>query len=267
MGYISGDFDLQQATDYTLLARIGEGNHALAVIDSQSVLKYYACFGPETPEQGLLDVLNAGFGTVKLAVQSCQSVFVPADVFDEQHLQTYLRYLPADGVAVSKVTEVPRLGIKLVYQADAVDLEPHGNWPHQAVYPVVQPLLHSIANYAMDSAAPVIAIDIRPLRASICLIKQDNLLYSNDFELHSLADLNYYILQVVANFAITAEDNIRCCLSGEVNGDDAVYHLLSSSFSTIVLADSSKLTGITAPAELESETHRLLTLFGLNLCE
>ncbi len=265
MAYIAEDFDLQRAGDYTLLARVGGPDHALAVIDAASTVKFFARFDPEVPGQDVLDLLDARFGAAKLATYRAQQVFVPAGVFDERHLRSYLRHLPADGLMDVRVTDVPPLGIKAIHQVSADGLERYGNQPQQVVYPAVQPLLHSVANQALDATGPVIAIDRHPTGAIICLLDRDVLMYSNDFEVYGVDDLNYYILQVLAEFGV-ANGDLRCCLSGEVDKDGEVHGLLANLFGNVELADSAKWTGITAPEGLGPETHRLVTLFGLALC-
>lgn len=267
MIYTSVDFDGQQAADQTLLIRIGLHENALAVIDDERQLKFAATYHPAQVEHPIQGILDLGFGKVKMAVSDSRYTFVPADVFNEAHIHTYLRYLPDDGVGEPILADIQSLNIKLLHQTNQIGMEAlKTRFPQLTTYPAVQTLLCGIVGQGLNSIEePLLVIDKHSDRATICFFDAQTLIYSNDFEIDHADSLAYYLLAVLNHLGL-ADKRPRLCLSGDIEVGDMYYERASAYTGQVELADSGSLTGIGVPSEFVAHQHRFLTLFGLSLC-
>lgn len=266
MTYTSADFDQWHAADDTLLVGVGYGENTLAIVNHDRQLKVLTSYDPNHVEQWIGDVLNQQFGNVKLAISDSAYSFVPVDVFEEHLLDTYLHYLPSDGLLDVAVSAVPSFGIKLLHRINRLDLAPFAaRFPELAIYPSIQSLLSGVSEYA-QSGGPSVIIDKQASAISICVFDKGNLVYANDFDVTDPDDFNYYLLSVLANTGLT-DKQPTFWLSGDLAQDDAFYRRVSKYSEAVNFVDSGRLTGIHLPDELKLEQHRYLTLLGLYLCE
>jgi hypothetical protein len=266
MIYTLVDFDGQHAADHTLLIRIGLHENALAVLDDEQQLKFATTYNPLQVEKTIQDILGLGFGTVKMAVSDSRYTFVPADVFDEAYMQTYVRYLPGDGVAKPVLADIRPLNIKLLHQTSRIGVEAmEARFPQLYSCPTVQTLLYGIANHDRSLNEPLLFIDKHSLRITICLFDAQKLIYSNDFEIDHPDNLAYYLLTVLSHLGLGDKAPLLC-LSGDIEEGDPYYERASTYGRRVVLADSGALTGVGVPMDFVAHQHRFLTLFGLNLC-
>ncbi|MBK1440327.1 DUF3822 family protein [Parapedobacter sp. ISTM3] len=267
MTYISADFDQQHAAEYTLLARIGHEENALAVLDNAGQLKVITAYDPRHTKQEVADLLNLNFGRVKLAVPDGSYSFVPGEAFRESALDIYRRYLPGDGLADTVISSLPALGITLLHHVNQLGLEPFvGRFSHLGIYPVVQPLLAAVVGHARQTAGPFVSINKQASCVNIAVLDSGKFIYANDFEVFGPDDLNYYLLAVLTNGELIGKQPV-CCLSGDIAEDGEFHRRVTKYSEHVVFADSGQLTGVSLPQALQLEQHQYLTLLGLYLCE
>lgn len=267
MIYTTTDFDGQELTDHTLLIGVGAAIHKLVVVDKARQLKFAASYDPDNAEPEVTAVLDRDFNTVKLAVSDCRYSFIPADVYDEQQHDTYLRYLPFDGVGTVSVADVTSLGIKLLHQTNPVGLEAHvDRFSHAASYPQVQALLTAVAPHDMQTSEPIIVIERHDPWVTIGVFDDNRFLYCHDFESYNEDDFTYHLLAVVNRFGLAnRQPSIR--LAGDIEPGDAYYDRAAAYGGKVALADSGALTNIQVPEDMVPHQHRFLTLLGLYQCE
>lgn len=265
MVYISTDFDGQQSTDYTLLIKVGQAEDVLAIVDEEARLKLLTIVDPQQP-QPVTDLLNLHFDTIKIVAPDQGYVLIPAEVFETSYLPVYSRYLPHEGLAEPQFCSVDSLGINIVYQLNRLGLAPYtAAFPHALVCPAVQSFLCSASAYA-QAGEPVLAIDKTGTTARIAFFDSAKFCYCNDFEVHEAADLNYHLLAVMEHLNL-AEKRPQLFLSGDIDADDALYQCAAKYAREVALAESERLTGVSVPADLKLDQHRLLSLLGLHVCE
>jgi len=266
INYTSADFDAQRTPDYTLLARLGLDEQVLAVVDEAWRLKFAMAYGPGEMDGNVWDRFPLGFSQVKLAVVDAGHLFLPAEVFDEAYTQTYFSYLPNDGLVNSGISDISSLGIKLLHQTHRLGMESLiARFPQAHSYPTIQALLCSVADYGKKSEDLTFVLDKQSSRITLCVFKAGRFIYSNDFELYSITDLDYYLLSLLEHLGL-ADEHPQIYLSGDITMNDAIHQLLLTYGKTVLFADSGLLTGVAIPAELQQHQHRLLTLLGLRLC-
>ena len=266
MIYTTADFDGQQAADHTLLIGVGATMHTLAVVDHVQQLKFAASYDPTAPADEIATLLDLGFGTVKLAIADSRYTFIPADVYDEQHRDTYLHYLPFDGVGDTHVDDISTLGIKLLHQTSRVGAESIvERFPQAARSPVVQARLAAVAPHAIKANGPVLVVDRQALWIAVGVFDHGKFLYCHDFECDNDDDFTYHLLAIMDRFGF-AERQPKIYLSGEIDQSDVYVERAVAYGSEAVLADSGSWTGVGVPGDFLPHQHRFLTLFGLQLC-
>lgn len=266
MIYTAADFDGQQAADYTLLIGAGNITNTLAVVDQAQQLKFAADYDPSAPGAEVTALLDFNFGTVKLALFDSLYTLIPTEVYDEQHHNTYLQYLPFDGVGTTHVSDVAPLGVKLLHQTSRVGLEAiEGRFPAALHYPFVQPLLNAVAAHGMQATGPLLVIERHLPWVTISIFDKGRFLYCHDFESINIEDFNYYLLAVVDRFGLS-EHHPVALLAGDIDLNDAYYERVREYVETVTLADSGALTGIGIPSDMQPHQHRFLTILGLHRC-
>ena len=267
MIYTTTDFDGQQATDYTLLIGVGATGNRLAVVDQERRLRFAASYDPNYMESEVASVLDLDFASVKLAVADCRYTFIPAEVYDEQQHGTYLRYLPFDGIGTTHVADIVPLGIKLLHQANRVGLEALTvRYPNAGHYPQVQSMLSVIAAEGMKDNEPLVVIERHAPWITIGVFDGGSFLYGHDFETANEDDFTYHLLAVVNQFGLADRQPI-ILLAGDIEQGDAYSDRVAAYGGKVVLADSSRFSGVQVPDELVPHQHRFLSLFGLYQCE
>lgn len=266
MIYTAADFDGQQAADYTLLIGVGAATNKLAVIDQAQQLRFAASYDPAAAQPEVTALLDLSFGTVKLAVSDSRYTFIPADVYDEQHHDIYLRYLPFDNVGTIRVADVIPLPIKLLHQTSRVGLEPlETRFPDAESYPFVQVLLSTVARQGIQAQEPLLAIERHSPWITISVFNEGKFIYCHDFEAANIDDFTYHLLSTTNRFGLD-DRRSTILLSGDMDLNDAYYERAAAYGGKVALADCSVLTGIRVPDDMTSHQHRFLTIFGLHQC-
>lgn len=266
MIYTAADFDGQQAADYTLLIGVGAANNKLAVIDQAQQLKFAASYDPAAADSEVAALLDLSFGTVKLAVSDSRYTFIPVDVYDEQHHDIYLRYLPFDNVGVIRVADIIPLHIKLLHQTSRVGLEPFEvRFPDAGSYPFVQALLSTVAGQGIQTQEPLLVIERHSPWMTIGVFNEGKFIYCHDFEVTNIDDFTYHLLSTTNRFGLD-DRRPTILLSGDIDLDDAYYERAAAYGEKVMLADSGALAGIQVPDDMIPQQHRFLTIFGLHQC-
>ncbi|HWL00330.1 MAG TPA: DUF3822 family protein [Parapedobacter sp.] len=267
MIYTTTDIDGQQTTDYTLLMGVGTETHQLVVIDQARQLKFAASYDPANVDPEVVQLLDRGFATVKLGIADSRYTFIPADVYDEQQHDTYLQYLPFDGVGATHISDIPQLGIKLLHQTSRIGLEELADrFIHAGNYPRVQGLLGAAAGQGMQTNEPLLVIDRHGPWVTISLFDAGRFLYCHDFESANEDDFTYHLLAVVNQFGL-ADRQPAIHLAGNIDYEDHYYKRAATYGGNVALADSGIMTGIRLPDEMVPHQHRFLSLLGLYPCE
>lgn len=263
MTYTSADFDGQHATDYQLLVRVGAMESALAIVDQERQLKYMATYNAP---QEVSDLVALDFGQVKLAIDDSRYIFIPEEVYDETHLEHYVRYLPDDGVRDSVASDIPSIGIQFVHQTSRLHVEPfEERFPQLRLYPAMQALLTGVADQASRTKGTFVAIDVQSPWLHIAAFNSGDFVYGNDFEVYGVDDFNYYLL-IVLNQLGKSDAGTTFCLSGDIAVEDNIHRTVKKYGNRVMFANGVAFTGISLDKALLPDQHRFLTLFSLYSC-
>lgn len=268
MAYTSTDFDGQRSADYTLLIQVTPAENIFAVVDEEGQLKFFtSADSKQVIDTSIANLLNLTFNQVKIVVPDQSYSFIPADIFDESYLAVYQRYLPNDGLTDPLVSAISSLDIQLIYQINRIGLNAYTTKFSQAsIYPAIQSFLCGIGNYGTQIDQPILAIDKTGSTVRISFFDSGKFCYCNDFEVNQAADLNYYLLAVLAHFKLE-DKQPQLLLSGDIALGDEYNECVKKYSDTVDFADIKQLTGVAVPSVLQHDQHRFLPLFGLNVCE
>ncbi len=266
MIYTSTDFNREQSEVYTLLARVGSDENALAIVGDDEQLKLIATYDPASMEQEVTDLLDLDFATVKLSLPGSRYTFIPEEVFNEAAMQTYLRHLPDDGLAGTVVSDIASLGIKVLHQTNRLCAEPFAQrFPGMLTYSTMQVLLQGVANHGVKTGIPVLVVDKQSSILHVCFFDGNRLVYANDFDTMSADDHRYYLLSILNHLGLEGNPP-RVCLSGDILANDEIHRWFLANGHEANFADIGPLVHIAMPEELVPQQHRFLTLLGLHLC-
>ncbi len=266
MIYTTTDFNEQQATAQTLLVEIGAETHKLVVVDDAEQLRFAADYNPTDMGPEVAAVLDRDFAAVKVAVAGSRYALIPAAVYDEQQHDTYLRYLPFDGVGATEVTDVTPLGVKLLYQVDRIDMGTLiARFPIAGSHLQVQGLLHAAADQGLRANEPFLAIERHAPWVTIAVFNEGKFLYCHDFESGNEDDFTYHLLSVIHRFG-WGDRQLAIHLAGDISVGDPYYARAAAYGQNVALADSGAWTGIRVPDDAVPHQHRFLSLFGLHQC-
>ena len=266
MIYITTDFEAGQTAASTLLIGVGATSNRLAVVDEARHLLFAADYDPASPTPEVSVLLDRDFAAVKIAVSDCRYTLIPADVYDEGQRDTYLRYLPFDGVGTTQVAAIAPLRVNLLHQTNRVGMEAlTARFPGAEHYPQVLSLLYAVASQPLAGNGPVLVIERHAPWITIAAFDQGSFLYCNDFECTTDDDFTYHLLSVVQLFGL-ADRQPTVLLAGDIEQGDDYYARAASYGATVALADGRASAGVHVPDGGRPHQHRFLSLFGLFQC-
>lgn len=267
MIYTTTDFEGQQSAGRTLLIGVGMTSNRLAVVDEAQQVRFAASYDPERPAQEVTAVLERDYAAVKLAIADCRYMFVPADVYDEQQHDTYLRYLPHDDVGTAQVASITPLGVKLLHQTNRVGVERlAARYPNAEYYPQVQSLLHASTAQEMPSGEPLLVIERHAPRITIAIFNQGKFLYCHDFESINEDDFTYHLLAVIQRFGL-GDLQLTILLAGDIGQGDGYHERALAYGGKVAWATGNAWASVQVPEDMLPHQHRFFSLFGLYQCE
>lgn len=266
MIYTTTPFDAQQSTDDTLLIGVGTTIHTVAVVDRDRQLKFAATYTPGDIDPEIKAVLEHPFPTVKIGVLDSHYTFIPSEVYDEQHRETYLRYLPYDGVGATSVVDVPQLNLKVLHQSSRLGWEELASrFPGAVVYPNASGILHALATASEQGQGALVLIDRHESWLTIGILMDGKFVYAHDFEAHGEEDFAYHLASVLEQFELR-QQRPTIQLAGEIDEHDGYYGRAVSLGGKTAIADSNMLVGVQVPEAVMPHQHRFLSLLGLYAC-
>lgn len=234
---VDPEFDPNTGADCNLLIKITADSFSYAIIDKSSnqlkaVYDEQECqnVGKELAEKLRTDsYLSLPFKEIKVSVHTENSIAIPNDLFDEQHLNDYAKFF----------TEV---------QSNNLYTQPFANFGFTSIFTlskfIDETLSVSLANCRLfDHAAPVLALSGDNEKLSLILdftvgsfnviyTDGDKLIFQNYFQIENSEEFNYYLLFIINQLNIdTLKTDIH--LTGIINEGDGQYKCVEKYFKTI----------------------------------
>lgn len=267
---IDENFESQQSGKSDLLIHIGQESISYAIVDKgreqlKALVDYQAVLSDLNSIMQSDRHLKYFYRKIKIATNTFKFTFIPRDLYSVSEVGDYAKYISPKSSADVQVNDIRSFKIKNVMAIDA-DLQ------HTLSSRFQQPVIYSQANPFIEGACTVaiqpifnLCINIQPETLEMALIKDGYLLFYNIFEINSPDEFNYFLLLLIKQFDLNA-DNSAVKIAGKIELNDSNYVRLEKYFSAIHFADP---RGFVQCSEAFDNVnfHQYFSLLSLNLCE
>ncbi len=260
--YYDPEYDSERTAGNELLILISDELFSFAILrtDTKKVLVWgenYSHFELADPKD-LKHILSANYDEVKVAVQSTTFTLIPKDLYNQNDLANYSKFLmiePTDYIFVNEldasnyiVFSVKEGLIKILKRY--IDLK--------NVFFAAKPLIMAI-NFVKPLSQNLYA-HLEENLLHLVYFRNDQLGFYNVFEFNNADELMYYVLLVSNELNLNLEET-SVILSGKVTFADQKIHRVNDMLANVYFNQNQI---VTLPQGFLS--HQILMLAGLTLC-
>lgn len=235
---VDPDFDPQTASSCSLLIRITGDSFSYAIIDTdKKQLKAVFDIQEFDPTSNALrkllkndSYLQLPYLQVKAALFTPFQVNVPDEVFQTQETETYANFFPAGltGNIYSRSSEA--FNFTSVFHVEKpISKLLEDQFPGLDIFDQQTAILTMAKN---QPAPQQLLLDFTANSFQILVLKEQQLIYVNHFEFDHSEEFNYYMLLLIKQLQLQAEE-ITLQLSGIIHENDAQYLCLKKYFNQI----------------------------------
>ncbi|MBN2891927.1 MAG: DUF3822 family protein [Bacteroidales bacterium] len=214
--YFHESFNLRKLSSYFLqiqLCKLGVGYVITDTIRNQHIAIKHKAF--ENPDENILtnfqnavkeDVyLNKHYKTVNFLFISEKNSLIPADYFDKKHLKEYFKFnfilSEQEEVHFNYIEKAKAYNIYSIPSTLINFLVNH--FPEIRLYHYTTPLIKSTFNdVGANNAFDTIRISIQNQLMNIVIVKNQKLIFFNDFDFHTEEDAVFYIMSVMKKLLV-----------------------------------------------------------------
>lgn len=265
MNYISKQFNIHYLPEYNLLVKAGFQKDVLAVVDKKSVAPILIEYPSEEPILDATRIMSLPFRFVRVVIPHQTFTFIPKEFFLSEKMSDYLQFLGASDLGNTFSYSLDSLNLVAVYQFDGLLLN---RWKRLFPDAVILPEFAVVLDRAQERVSirgSVLGLHfVAENTADFYLFKNGVFQLYNSFEIHSLDDISYYILNILTQFNLGDSIN-KVLLSGEI--PDESYHKRISTYAGDIEMLDLKTKVVLADSEIESNLAPYNVLFDSILCE
>ena len=261
MNYTAKQFNLHYIGHYTLIVKANYQYDKLFVINQDNQLLVYMNFESHAPSEDALKLLSLPFQNVYVSIPTHNLTFVPNDLFQEFDMEKYQEFMENPSQA-TKISSIDFLEIQALFQFDVLlyhrwnTLFPEAKFIPEFKLNLLQ------ARPFIPLKGDMLGVVFDDNSTDIYLFINGQFKFYNTFEIASVDDLSYFILNVFETFGI--RNKVYKILFSGTNIEESYIQKLRSL--------STEVTEITAsrPAiSLEEESKRYTSHYLLDLptCE
>lgn len=276
---IDDDFQSQQAAKCDLLVHIGLETFQYAIIDNgREQLKALAEF--EIPAvHSQIELLTAienlpessrqfkySFNRIKISFDTFHYTFIPVDLYKEENEQEYAKFIGATFESDVMVNTIRSTNIKNVIAIDSqLKQALNGIFQKPRIFNQASSFIEGIKKTHNKDQASSLFIDINSKHIQLAWLKNSELMFYNTFDCINADEFNYYLLNVLEQLDIDAEQT-QVVLSGKIMSNDDFHQRVEKYFNRIDFADSRLL--VKYPERFENVSPQAyFSLISLDLCE
>ncbi len=199
---------------------------------------------------------------VRISVGTSKFTLVPGEVFAEDKLRHYSRFVEPKQSSDILFTDVPGFGIRNLVVLETAFQHMLKSWfPEATITSQIDPFLCGISRQLpQGDASWYFNLGDRSFEAA--LVHEGRLLFCNTFEIAGPDDFNYFLLLLLKEFPEAS--GRKAVISGSIGTDDPFYLRLKKYFRDIETADMSwvKRSEVFSALPL----HHYFTVLNLSLC-
>lgn len=265
MNYISKQFNIHYLPEYNLLVKAGFQKDILAVVDKKSVAPIVIEYPSEEPILDATRIMSLPFRFVRVVIPHQTFTFIPKEFFLSDNISDYLQFLGTSDLENTFSYSLDNLNLVAVYQFDGLLLN---RWRRLFPDAVILPEFAVVLDRAQERVSirgSVLGIHFVAENAvDFYLFKNGVFQLYNSFEIHTLDDISYYVLNILTQFNLGDSIN-KVLLSGEIP-NESYYRRISTYSADIEILDL-KTKVVLADREVESNLAPYNVLFDSILCE
>lgn len=265
MNYISKQFNIHYLPEYNLLVKAGFQKDILAVVDKKSVAPIVIEYPSEEPILDATRIMSLPFRFVRVVIPHQTFTFIPKEFFLSDNISDYLQFLGTSDLENTFSYSLDNLNLVAVYQFDGLLLN---RWRRLFPDAVILPEFAVVLDRAQERVSirgSVLGIHFVAENAvDFYLFKNGVFQLYNSFEIHTLDDISYYVLNILTQFNLGDSIN-KVLLSGEIP-NESYYKRISTYTADIEILDL-KTKVVLADREVESNLAPYNVLFDSILCE
>ncbi|MBC8051940.1 MAG: DUF3822 family protein [Sphingobacteriaceae bacterium] len=265
-------FNPSQSRDTQLLIRIAPRRISYAIInekESRLQVLYDSPISDNTESilGNLLaenNYLRSPFAAVKVSVQTDNFTFIPTQYYTRDDLGSYEKLIKATGSTKTFISTIHADSINCV---SALELETItafvAAFPEVRFFSQAEPLVEGGIK-TTDTKATKLILNFNEESFEASLSTDEKLVFYNLIEISNADDFNYFLLNIIQQFAIEPQQT-TLVLSGNINQGDANYRRAEKYFNNIAFADSSQITLYSTIFD-QLPKHQHFSLISLLLC-
>jgi hypothetical protein len=265
---VDPEFDPQAASDCTLLIKITTDSFSYAVLNKKInqllvIFDYQECNEVMTDLSNRFHTdpyLSLGFKETKIAAHTPNSLSIPDDLYQEDHIDSYRNCFKTE-VADVYTQSVPAYGLQLVFAQESFAAS-----QLDTLFPAAKKNEHTAAALALTQAleGDVLLLDFTVSSCNIVFQKAGQLIFNNYFETEDSGEFNYYLVVLIKQLSIDPATT-TVYLSGIIHDNDSKYACVQQYFNRLQFLTPFK----DAPYELleNMPLHYYNSLLAIDLCE
>lgn len=211
------------------------------------------------------DYLRWGFGVVKISVQTDNFTLIPIQYYTRDDISSYEKLIQSSTQTKTFVSTINAESIKSVSALPLETITPFtSSFPDVRLFCQAEPLVEGALK--IDSLKRnKLVLQFNEESFEIYLSSDQKLIFYNIFSMCNADDFNYFLLNVMQQFAIDPLDT-SVYVSGMIASGDANYRRVQKYFKVVDFADSSQFAAFSGAFE-QLPKHQHFSLLSLLLCE
>ncbi|MDM1295741.1 DUF3822 family protein [Sphingobacterium sp. N143] len=265
MNYISKQFNIHYLPEYNLLVKAGFQKDVLAVIDKKSVAPILIEYPSEEPILEATRIMSLPFRFVRVVIPHQSFTFIPKEVFQQDNMEQYLPFLGTSDLENTFIYSLDNLNLVALYQYDMLLVN---RWRRLFPDAIILPEFAVVLDRAQERISirgNVLGLHfVTDHLVDFYLFKNGAFQFYNNFEIHHLDDISYYILTILTQFHLGNSIN-KVLLSGEVP-NESYYARIAAYAGDIEVLDL-KTKVVLADKDVSLNLTPYHVLFDSVLCE
>lgn len=201
MKYTAPHFHLHYIPQYRLLIKSDFLDDTMMIVDEKQEVVAFYNYASEAPDSEVLKLLGLPFADVSVNLPLESFTLVPSEVYSQRHMLHYQAF--QDSKSTVQEYAVHALGITALYQYDRLLYK---RWtaifPQAKLFADFQIILTLVQQQAIGNAL-VLGLHVKNKKVEIYVFQEGKLQLYNDFDVATVVDLQYFILNVQNSLAIT----------------------------------------------------------------
>ncbi|WP_423149475.1 DUF3822 family protein [Rubrolithibacter danxiaensis] len=270
---VESSFSIENTGNCNLLLRISDTSLSYAIVSAEEkelkVLFHSALEDVEGKRSGDFfkddRLLNQPFAKIQAAVETSAFTFIPAELYSEDNLQDYSRFIGAHANSKFLVSDLKRTGAKCISAFPAPQLNALETLFSQVeLYNPALPLIESLLSATIATGWQLL-LQFNSTNFEVLILNDGKLHLYNIYSIQTATDFNYFLLLILQQLNLKPEI-LQLTISGEIEKNDDKYAVLQKYFKKITLANPDNFIKEDGFFK-EIPPHRFFGLLSLSLCE